>query len=206
MISWIIYCGILSYIGWSKSHATHIKIFSVGCNSIQFDWINKHTISLWQYKSPRRSRHVVTCSRQSVSCLQTVEVQGCLFSQVQRVFIIEHYLASRSYLTCQKEFRDTFPDSPVPNKSTISRLVNRFCHYRYSSPGCIKHEKSEYMYRWKRWTFPALNITLSFVFWFQCNLFFWEIEHVSGMGVFSITLYQFAPNLACLFLETRKRF
>jgi hypothetical protein len=42
------------------------------------------------------------------------------------VFIVEHHLASRSYLTCQNEFRDTFPDSPVPNKSTISRLVNRF--------------------------------------------------------------------------------
>jgi hypothetical protein len=48
------------------------------------------------------------------------------FSQVQGVFIVEHYLASRSYLTCQNEFRDTFPDSPVPKKSTISRLVNRF--------------------------------------------------------------------------------
>jgi hypothetical protein len=48
------------------------------------------------------------------------------FSQVQRVFIVEHYLASRSYLTYQNEFRDTLPDSPLPNKSTISRLVNRF--------------------------------------------------------------------------------
>jgi hypothetical protein len=50
------------------------------------------------------------------------------FSQVQRLFIVEHYLASRSYLICQNEFRDTFPDSPVPKKSTISRLVNRFRH------------------------------------------------------------------------------
>jgi hypothetical protein len=48
------------------------------------------------------------------------------FSQVQRVFIVEHYLASRSFLTCQNEFRDTFFDSPVQNKYTISRLVNRF--------------------------------------------------------------------------------
>jgi hypothetical protein len=48
------------------------------------------------------------------------------FSQVQQVFIVEHYLASRSYVTCQNEFRDSFPDSPVPNKPTISRLVNRF--------------------------------------------------------------------------------
>jgi hypothetical protein len=48
------------------------------------------------------------------------------FSQVQRVFIFEHYLASRSYLTCQNQFRDTFPDSPAPDKSTVSRQVNRF--------------------------------------------------------------------------------
>jgi hypothetical protein len=32
----------------------------------------------------------------------------------------------RSYLTWQDDFRDTFPDSPLPNKSTVSRLVNRF--------------------------------------------------------------------------------
>jgi hypothetical protein len=48
------------------------------------------------------------------------------FSQAQRVFIVEHCLASRSYLTCPNEFRDTFYDSLVPNKSTVSRLVNRF--------------------------------------------------------------------------------
>jgi hypothetical protein len=48
------------------------------------------------------------------------------FSQVQRAFIVEHYLASRSYLTCRNEFRVTFPISPVPDKSTISRLVDRF--------------------------------------------------------------------------------
>jgi hypothetical protein len=48
------------------------------------------------------------------------------FSQVQRVFIVKHYMASRSHLTYQNEFRDTFAGSPVLNKSTISRLVNRF--------------------------------------------------------------------------------
>jgi hypothetical protein len=48
------------------------------------------------------------------------------FSRVQRVFIVEHYLVSRSYLTCHNEFRDTLPEYPVPNKSTVSRLVNRF--------------------------------------------------------------------------------
>jgi hypothetical protein len=75
------YYTILLFDDDSKIHAIHIKIFIDCSNSVPLDWINKHTISLWLYKSPRRSRHVVTCSRQSVSCLQTVEVQGCLFQK-----------------------------------------------------------------------------------------------------------------------------
>jgi hypothetical protein len=38
------------------------------------------------------------------------------------------------------------------------------------------------MHRWTRWTFLTLNITLFFAFWFQCNLFFWQIEHVPWIG------------------------
>jgi hypothetical protein len=34
-------------------------------------------------------------------------------------------VASRFCLTCQNEFRDTFPDFPVPHTSTVSRAVNR---------------------------------------------------------------------------------
>jgi hypothetical protein len=73
--------------GRSKSHANHIKIFIDGCNSIQFNWINKH-ISLWLYKSPRRSRHVVTCLRQSVSCLQSVKVQRFLFHKCNKCSLL----------------------------------------------------------------------------------------------------------------------
>jgi hypothetical protein len=102
-------------IGWSKSHTTHIKIRIDGYNSIKFDRIGKHTISLSLYRSKCRSRHVVTRSRQSVSCLSTVEVQECP-SKAQCVFIVEHCLASLCYLTCQNSFRDTFPNYPVPNK------------------------------------------------------------------------------------------
>jgi hypothetical protein len=120
-------CGLWFWsTGWLKSHTTHTKIFIDGCNSIQFNWINKHTILLWLYKSPCRSCHVITRSRQSVSCLSTVWVHGSLFSYVRWMFIVEHYLESHSYLTCQNEFMDTFPDSPVPNKSTMYRLVNHF--------------------------------------------------------------------------------
>jgi hypothetical protein len=46
-------------------------------------------------------------------------------TQVRSFF--EHYLALRSQLTCQNEFRDTFSDSPVPKANQqLSRLVIRF--------------------------------------------------------------------------------
>jgi hypothetical protein len=48
------------------------------------------------------------------------------FSQDQRVFILEHNFSTRSYAECQNAFRNSFPDSVVPNKSTVQRLVERF--------------------------------------------------------------------------------
>jgi hypothetical protein len=92
-------------------------------DSIQYSSIGLvNTISLWLYKSPRRSRHLLSPVCQLPFNSRSARMS---FSHVQRVFIVEHYLASRSYLTCQSVFRDTFPDSPVPNKPTMSCLVNR---------------------------------------------------------------------------------
>jgi hypothetical protein len=48
------------------------------------------------------------------------------FAEVKRLFIVEHFLASRSYLTCRNEFRDTFTYSSASNKWTVSRLAHRF--------------------------------------------------------------------------------
>jgi hypothetical protein len=101
-----------------------IKIFIDGCNSVQFKCINTHTILLWLYKSPCRSRQVITCLHQSVICLSSAEVQGCLFISAMSV---EPYLVPQSYLSWQNKFMDTFPDSPVSNKLTASNLVNH-CH------------------------------------------------------------------------------
>jgi hypothetical protein len=53
-----------------------------------------------------------------------------VFSQDQRVFILEHYFSTRSYAECQNAFRNSFPDSVVPNKSTIQCLIERFCETR----------------------------------------------------------------------------
>jgi hypothetical protein len=101
--------------GWSKSHGTHVKIFIGGCNSTQFDWINKHTLSLWLYKSLHRSRHVVTCSLRSVSRLSKVEVQGCLFNKCNECSLSN----TTWHLVLTKLARRSlriFSDSPVPNK------------------------------------------------------------------------------------------
>jgi hypothetical protein len=54
-------------------------------------------------------------------------------------------------------------------------------HCRNSSPGSIRHEKSEWKHRWTLWRFPTLNITLVFVFYYIV-IRFWQIEHVSEMG------------------------
>jgi hypothetical protein len=47
-------------------------------------------------------------------------------SQVQLVFILQHYFSTWSYAECQNAFRNSFPDSVVPNKSTFQRLVKHF--------------------------------------------------------------------------------
>jgi hypothetical protein len=109
------------------------------------------------------------------------------FSQEQRVFIVEHHLASRSYLTCQNEFRDAFPDSPVPNKSTISRLVNRF-----HDTGTLNRVASNMrirVNRWTRWTFSTLNMSL-FVSDFDVIYFLTNRTCVrNGLRDFSTILY-----------------
>jgi hypothetical protein len=49
-----------------------------------------------------------------------------VFPQDQRFLILEHYFSSRPYAECQNAFKNSFPDSVVPNKCTIQRLVERF--------------------------------------------------------------------------------
>jgi hypothetical protein len=138
-----------------RSQATHIKIFVDGCNSIQHDWINKHTISLWLYKSPRKWRHVVTCP--SV-VFQRSKCKDDFFTSATSVhcrvlpgisFLLnlsECVLGYISRFSCAKQFDNISSSEPLP-------------WHRNSSLGCIKHEKkSECMHRWTRWTFPTQNI------------------------------------------------
>jgi transposase len=54
------------------------------------------------------------------------DLDSMVFPHYQRVFILEHYLSTRSYAECQNAFKNSFPDSAVTSKSTIQRLVERF--------------------------------------------------------------------------------
>jgi hypothetical protein len=61
---------------------------------------------------------------------------------------------------------------------------------RSFSPGCVRQEeKSECKHRWRRGTFPALNITLCFVFWVQCHFLTNRTCVREGLRDFSITFY-----------------
>jgi hypothetical protein len=109
------------------------------------------------------------------------------FSHAQRVFIVKQYLASCFYLTCQNVFRDIFPNSPVPNRLTVSHTVNCF-----RDTGTLHRVASNMRKRVNACNTECggyflhliYNIVFFFVFWFQCNLFF-DKWNVSGMGCVS---------------------
>lgn len=97
---------------WSISHATYIKIYINNCKSQQFDWINKHNIAV----TIREFTHVASCCNLlAPGCQFSFNSRNStlIFSQVQRIIIVKHYLISRPYLTCQNQFRNTFIESPV---------------------------------------------------------------------------------------------
>jgi hypothetical protein len=125
------------------------------------------------------------------------------FSQVQQVFTVEHYLASRSYSTCQNGFRDAFPNSPAPNKSTISCLVNCFRdtgsvqdRNRSGRPSVLSDESLDDIHQTLLCS-PRKSLTkLSF----QSGLSFRsvQIEHVRNrLHDFLITLYNSAVVIIC---------
>jgi hypothetical protein len=49
-----------------------------------------------------------------------------VYSQAERVFILEHYFASKSSAAVREAFGNAHPDKEVPNKTAIHRLVTTF--------------------------------------------------------------------------------
>jgi hypothetical protein len=48
-----------------------------------------------------------------------------VYSRTERVFILEHYFASKSFVAVREAFSNAYPDKELPNK-TIHRLVTKF--------------------------------------------------------------------------------
>jgi hypothetical protein len=49
-----------------------------------------------------------------------------LYSRTKRLFIPEHYSASKSFAAVREAFSNAYPDKKVLNKETIHRLVTKF--------------------------------------------------------------------------------
>jgi hypothetical protein len=47
-------------------------------------------------------------------------------SPTERVFILEHYFASKSFAAVREAFSNVYPDREVPNETTVHRLITKF--------------------------------------------------------------------------------
>ncbi len=45
----------------------------------------------------------------------------------ERIFVTEQYFAHKSYKTVSEMFQAKFPGKDVPNKSTMSHIITKFC-------------------------------------------------------------------------------
>jgi hypothetical protein len=62
------------------------------------------------------------CSRQlRESCAGA----NTVYSRAERVFILEHYFASKSFAAVREEFSNAYPDKEAPNMTTIHRLETK---------------------------------------------------------------------------------
>jgi hypothetical protein len=48
------------------------------------------------------------------------------YSRAERVFILEHHFARKSFAALREAFRNSYPDKEVPNKTTMHRLVTEY--------------------------------------------------------------------------------
>jgi hypothetical protein len=66
-----------------------------------------------------------------------------VYSRAERVFILEHYFASKSFAAVREAFSNAYPDKEVPNKTTIHRLVTKFRDTVFACDKCSSSDKAE---------------------------------------------------------------
>jgi hypothetical protein len=63
-----------------------------------------------------------------------------LYPRAERVFVLEHYFASKSFAAVREAFSNAYPDKKVPNKTTIHRA---FTEFRDTGSVCDKCSSSD---------------------------------------------------------------
>jgi hypothetical protein len=53
------------------------------------------------------------------------------------VFILEHYITSKSFAAVREAFSNAYPDKEVPNKTKIHQLVTKF---RDTGSVCLRED------------------------------------------------------------------
>jgi hypothetical protein len=49
-----------------------------------------------------------------------------VYSRAERVFILEHYFALKSFVAAREAFSKDYPDKEAPNETRIRRMVTKF--------------------------------------------------------------------------------
>jgi hypothetical protein len=62
------------------------------------------------------------CSRQLRKSCSDANME---YSRAERVFILEHYFASKSFAAVREAFSNAYPDKEVQNKTTVHQMVTK---------------------------------------------------------------------------------
>jgi hypothetical protein len=63
--------------------------------------------------------HIVWEKFTNISEVLTASIISMVYSQAERVFILEHYFASKSFVAIREAFGNLYLDKEVLNKTTI---------------------------------------------------------------------------------------
>jgi hypothetical protein len=115
-ILWCTFCGHWEQFPVCTFHKYCSEVNSIRFVSMSFDQISVKNNSIGlintQYRCDYTRAHEVTSCCNMLTPVRQLSSNSrssrMCFSQMQWVLTVEHYLASRFYLTCQNEFRATF--------------------------------------------------------------------------------------------------
>jgi hypothetical protein len=136
------------YTEWSKSHATHKSVTRENFTIMLMVILILYVGTTVSPHSPQVLARPWLHPVHSQSSENVIFDKMFFFFARSTCFILEHYFSTRSYAQCQNAFRNSFPDSVVPNKSTIQRLVER--EYWWQTSFCSK-------FRWYQGTFTSVS-------------------------------------------------